>query len=95
MKTVKVLIITPLLIALAGCGVNGNDAKAIDTYKVREAEFNQLCRTRAGYKINRVVTEVEVSGCLRCATVFKMAICLNQGQHLVWKAKMMVILLVF
>ena len=28
-------------------------------YQQREAEFNQLCRTRAGYKINRVVTEVE------------------------------------
>lgn len=59
MKTVKVLIITPLLIALTGCGVSSSDAKAIDTYKVREAEFNWLCRTRAGYKINRVVTEVE------------------------------------
>ena len=28
-------------------------------YQEREAEFNQLCRTKAGYKINRVVTEVE------------------------------------
>ena len=28
-------------------------------YQQREAEFNQLCRTRAGYKIHRVVTDVE------------------------------------
>ena len=28
-------------------------------YQQREAEFDQLCRTKAGYKINRVVTEVE------------------------------------
>ena len=28
-------------------------------YQQREAEFNQLCRTKAGYKIHRVVTEVE------------------------------------
>ena len=28
-------------------------------YQQREAEFNQLCRTKAGYKIHRVVTDVE------------------------------------
>ena len=28
-------------------------------YQQREAEFDQLCRTKAGYKIHRVVTEVE------------------------------------
>ena len=48
-----------LLFALSGCGSHSATKQANTLYQQREAEFNQLCRTRAGYKINRVVTEVE------------------------------------
>ena len=52
-----------------GCGLlvllwlrhsaNEQQAEYQRRYQQREAEFDQLCRTKAGYKINRVVTEVE------------------------------------
>ena len=48
-----------LLFALSGCGSHSATKQANTLYQQREAEFNQLCRTRVGYKINRVVTEVE------------------------------------
>ncbi len=48
-----------LLFALSGCGSHSATKQANTLYQQREAEFNQLCRTKAGYKINRVVTEVE------------------------------------
>ena len=48
-----------LLFALSGCGSHSATKQANTLYQQREAEFNQLCRTRAGYKIHRVVTEVE------------------------------------
>ena len=38
---------------------NEQQAEYQRRYQQREAEFNQLCRTRAGYKIHRVVTDVE------------------------------------
>jgi hypothetical protein len=52
------------LIALSGLlwlrhSANEQQAEYQRRYQQREAEFDQLCRTRAGYKINRVVTEVE------------------------------------
>ena len=48
-----------LLFALSGCGNHSEIEQANARYQQQEAEFNQLCRTKAGYKINRVVTEVE------------------------------------
>ena len=48
-----------LLFALSGCGSHSATKQDNILYQQREAEFNQLCRTKAGYKINRVVTEVE------------------------------------
>ena len=48
-----------LLFALSGCGSHSATKQANTLYQQREAEFNQLCRTRAGYKIHRVVTDVE------------------------------------
>ncbi len=38
---------------------NEQQAEYQRRYQQREAEFDQLCRTKAGYKINRVVTDVE------------------------------------
>ncbi len=38
---------------------NEQQAEYQRRYQQREAEFDQLCRTKAGYKIHRVVTEVE------------------------------------
>ena len=52
------------LLALSGLlwlrhSANEQQAEYQRRYQQREAEFDQLCRTKAGYKINRVVTEVE------------------------------------